>query len=134
MNRQNLEIPIADVQVKYRARQQEGDLTTLESSIRTIGLLHPIVVDRNHVLIAGGRRLAACRNLGLTTIPAIKLDTEFAALAALDVQSDENLCRMPLTSEELARHIEVKKAAIPDRTPGTGAGFLGWLKRLFAGN
>jgi hypothetical protein len=43
--------------------------TKLARSIRDIGLLHPIVVSQDGLLLAGGRRLEACKMLGWQDIP-----------------------------------------------------------------
>jgi len=47
-----------------RIRQDSGNLASLENSIRKVGLLNPVVLDEENRLVAGYRRLAACRNLG----------------------------------------------------------------------
>jgi len=119
------EIEIDRIMVKKRLRQDNGDLSSLERSIRRVGLLNPIVVDSNTVLISGGRRLAASRMAQLTTVPVVRLDTEYDSMLALDVQSDENLCRHPLTSDELEKLIHRKKSAI-------GGGPLAGLRRIFS--
>jgi ParB family chromosome partitioning protein len=41
----------------------------MAASIEDIGLLNPITVDENGLLLAGGRRLAACKLLGWKDIP-----------------------------------------------------------------
>jgi ParB family chromosome partitioning protein len=46
-----------------------GDLAGLRHSIRDIGLLHPIVVSQDGLLLAGRRRLEACKMLGWQEIP-----------------------------------------------------------------
>jgi ParB family transcriptional regulator, chromosome partitioning protein len=46
-----------------------GDLAGLAESIEDIGLLNPITVDENGRLLAGARRLAACKRLKWKTIP-----------------------------------------------------------------
>ncbi len=46
-------------------------------SIHDIGLLYPVLVDRDNRLIDGHRRLAACKKLGYYHIRAIRVDTEF---------------------------------------------------------
>jgi len=48
-----------------RFRKDLGDLTSLADSIKEIGLIHPIVVNSGGVLIAGERRLAACKIAGV---------------------------------------------------------------------
>jgi ParB family chromosome partitioning protein len=46
-----------------------GDIDGLAESIEDIGLLHPITVDEQGWLLAGARRLAACKRLGWKDIP-----------------------------------------------------------------
>ena len=76
------EIPIADIAAnprQPRAVFDEEALAELVYSIREVGLLQPVVVRRagsGFELVAGERRLRACRQVGLTVIPAIIRDTE----------------------------------------------------------
>src|SRR5439155_23596949 len=56
---------IEQIQIGYRYRKDLGDLRTLANSIAEVGLLHPVVVTPEGRLIAGQRRLEACRLLGL---------------------------------------------------------------------
>ena len=81
------ELPIE--QVAPNARQprtvfDEDALAELVFSIREIGLLQPVVVRRtsadSYELIAGERRLRACREAGLPVIPAIIRDTDDDAM------------------------------------------------------
>jgi ParB/RepB/Spo0J family partition protein len=124
MSGQLMEMEINDIVVKKRVRADLGDLTTLENSIRDVGLLFPLIVDRNKVLISGSRRLQACRNAGVSKVPVMKLDIEFDSMAALDIQAAENLCRQPLSGEELERQIEMKKGLIDK-------GILSGIKNMF---
>ncbi len=130
MNKSIIELGIDSITVKKRLRTDNGNLDTLAASIGKLGLLSPIVVDRNNILVTGSRRLEACRLAGLSTVPALKLDTDCGSMEALDVQSDENLCRMPLSSEELEALIQQKKSLISGK-PAGGPGILGRLKSLF---
>jgi len=57
-------MPIADIRVDERIRRDMGDIQGLAESIEDIGLLHPITVDETGLLLAGARRLAACKSLG----------------------------------------------------------------------
>jgi ParB family transcriptional regulator, chromosome partitioning protein len=76
------EIPVTEVVPnprQPRAVFEEEALTELMHSISAIGLLQPIVVRRSgagYELIAGERRLRACRAIGLERIPAIIRQTE----------------------------------------------------------
>jgi ParB-like nuclease domain len=53
------EWPIADIQVGTRHRKYMGDIEALAASIAEHGLLNPITVKPDGMLIAGERRLAA---------------------------------------------------------------------------
>lgn len=131
MNREMTSIDIDKVIFREPLRDDPGDLSPLEKSIKKLGLLHPVIIDRRNVLIVGGRRFQACRNLGLRTIPAIRVETDYGSMESLDIQADENICRRPLSPEELESHIRRKRSALgASETP---ASMLGSIKRLFTG-
>lgn len=100
------DVPITDVQVKKRFRRDLGDLNTLMASIRELGLLHPVVVNTNSVLIAGERRLEACKALGFDTIPVHVVDLEDLVRA----EHDENFVRKDFLPSEA---VAIKKALEP---------------------
>ena len=87
-----------------RAVFDEDALAELVFSIREIGLLQPVIVRErpggDYELIAGERRLRACREAGLTAIPAIIRDTDDDAL--LRDALLENLHRADLNALEEA--------------------------------
>lgn len=91
------------------SRNATDDLTSLEKSIRELGLLFPLFVNTDNVLIAGHRRLEACRRLGLKHVPVFRVDVEPNSLRALDILIQENLCRRDLNIEELESLIGRKK-------------------------
>ena len=70
-------------EIKPNARQprsmmEDEALNELAASIRSIGLLQPVVVrpvDAGYELVAGERRWRACKLAGLTRIPAIIRET-----------------------------------------------------------
>lgn len=81
----------------------EQDLLDLTSSIKTHGILQPLVVVRStygYTLVAGERRLRAAKKAGLKKVPAIirTLDDQ----AQLEVSLIENIQRDDLTPLELA--------------------------------
>jgi len=86
-------------------RKNLGDLTELAESIREQGLIQPLVVEGialgRYRLVAGGRRLAACRQLGLETVPC--LVRTVAEQSRLALQLIENLHRQNLHPLEEAR-------------------------------
>jgi hypothetical protein len=61
-------LSIDRIRVGERHRKDMGDIDGLAASIADIGLLNPITVDDRDRLLAGARRLAACKLLGLETI------------------------------------------------------------------
>jgi ParB family chromosome partitioning protein len=133
VRREYRELDIADVVIKNRLRNDLGELGTLTNSIRKHGLLCPIVVDKNNVLIAGLRRIEACRQAGISRLPSFKLNTDYRDIEALDIQSDENICRQPLTQEELERQIQMKKKAIRGGPSKVLRNIFSSIKGIFSG-
>lgn len=71
------EIDISRIKVGKRIRRELGDIETLAKSIREIGLLNPITVREDgssYRLLAGFRRLKACKSLGWEKIPSQVLE------------------------------------------------------------
>lgn len=62
-------MPISAIRIGARHRAEMGDLRSLAKSIETVGLLHPIVVSQDGLLLAGMRRLQACKALGWEQVP-----------------------------------------------------------------
>ena len=91
-------IPIDLIRVENRYRRHLGNLVALMDSIKALGLLHPILVNPKHKLIAGGRRLEACKRLGWKDIPVTMV-----SLDELRAEHDENVIRQDfLPSEAVA--------------------------------
>lgn len=91
------------ITIGARHRNDLGDIKALAASIASIGLLHPIVVTPDRYLIAGARRLAACRSLDWSAVPITVVSNLDDAAARLHAERDENTCRKALTvSERLA--------------------------------
>lgn len=92
-------VAISTVAKGDRQRKDVGDLQPLIYSINLRGLIHPIVLTRDYVLVAGERRLESCRQLGWTNITfqfVDELDEEELEL----IELDENLKRKDLTWQE----------------------------------
>ena len=90
----------------YQPRKNfdENALNELAASIEEFGLIQPVVLykqnDGNFVLIAGERRLRACKILGNTDIKAVILDADEERLRELALI--ENIQREDLNPIELA--------------------------------
>lgn len=90
------------VLIRDRHRNDLGDIDTLAQSILAVGLLHPIVVDERHRLVAGQRRLEAWRSLHgeKQPIPAHVVSTVDSARLLLMAERDENTCRKEMNPSE----------------------------------
>ena len=77
---------------------KDQKVADLMRSIETSGLLNPITLDQNYLLIAGLHRLTACRLLGFTQIECkvVTCNSDQARLAEID----ENLIRNELEALE----------------------------------
>lgn len=96
-------IPIADITIGDRVRQDLGDLAELSQSITANGgLIQPIVVTRDLRLVCGERRLAALAEADWTEAPVVYIDTDNGAAQAL-AERDENTCRKPFSPVEASR-------------------------------
>lgn len=103
-------LPIGQVEPSpYQAREEfdQQEIAQLAQSILQNGLLQPVTVRRlgagRYQLVAGERRLRACRLAGLSELPAILCDYEEAQTAALGLL--ENLQRQALNPFEQAKGI-----------------------------
>lgn len=87
-------LSIGDIIVNRAERQRRElpNIPVLADSIKRIGLIHPIVVDREHNLVAGERRLEAVRSLGWTNITCQYFD-ELDPLTARAIELEENVKR-----------------------------------------
>lgn len=97
------EIRLDEILIEGRHRHDLGNITELADSIDRLGLLHPIVVTPELRLVAGERRLAACRELGWDEVPVTVADNLADAVDLLQAERDENTCRKAFTPSEAAR-------------------------------
>lgn len=102
------EVPIDNIRANpYQPRQhmKEEQLEELASSIKTHGLMQPLVVsaassDGNYTLIAGERRWRASRLAGLTEIPVVVMSATSQEMLELAIV--ENVVRADLSPLEEA--------------------------------
>jgi N6-adenosine-specific RNA methylase IME4 len=97
---------IDQIQIGFRYRKDLGDLRVLADSIAEVGLLHPVVVTPEGRLIAGQRRLEACRSLGWAEVPVTIVDL----LQAARGEAHENFVRKDLLPSEI---VALKRAIEP---------------------
>jgi ParB family transcriptional regulator, chromosome partitioning protein len=60
---------ISEIVVAQQYRHDLGDIPALADSIQRFGLLRPVLITQDGRLIAGRRRLEACKLLRWETIP-----------------------------------------------------------------
>ena len=64
-----MKVPVDSIQVNAGRRDADRQhVVELAESIRELGLLNPITIDKSHILIAGLHRLEAAKLLGWTEI------------------------------------------------------------------
>jgi ParB-like chromosome segregation protein Spo0J len=85
-----------------RRRDDMGDLSGLAKSLERYGLLHPIVIDDQDTLIAGGRRLEAAKQLGWQEIDC-RLYGSLTDTERREIELEENLQRKDLTAYERSK-------------------------------
>jgi len=95
------DFPINKISVKGTFRHDLRNLDPLVESMSQLGLLTPIVVTSDGLLICGKRRLAAAQRLGWPTVPAWIPERVSAKLRLIALHDDEVL-HEPLTPIEQA--------------------------------
>ena len=129
------ELPIKDVKPnpqQPRTDFGEESIKTLADSIRSVGVLQPVVVrkvDDGYVLVAGERRLRAAKKARLKTIPAVirgdGTDSDDLTEALVENLQRENLSVLEeaaaykqlledfgMTHEEVASHVGRSRSAV----------------------
>ena len=93
-----MEINIDNLVVGYNPRKDIGNVSSLLNSIEKNGLQNPLIVrpirDDSFEVVAGHRRLAACKDLNISKIDCIvkdRTDDEVFHFAFLDNHERENL-------------------------------------------
>lgn len=124
-----MRIPISEITVNPGRRELDlDDVKELADSIRELGLLHPIIVDKKYTLIAGLHRLEAVKLLEWTEIECTVSSLE--GLKAELAEIDENVVRSDLSALEfgelLLKRKDIYEALHPEaRATYNGGGFRG---------
>jgi len=133
-----MRLPIDDIRPNPNQPRKSFDddsLAELADSIKQVGLIQPLVVRRTqngYELVAGERRLRACRMLGMHEVPCIveetMVDQESALVALIENLQRENLHYLEeaecyaqliatygLTQEELAVRLGKSQSAVANK-------------------
>lgn len=98
-------VEISSIQINRTDRQRRAltGLPELALSISQVGLINPPVIDQNYNLIAGERRLTACRDiLGWTHIP-VQSAGDLDPLTLHLIELEENVKRVDLPWQDQCR-------------------------------
>ncbi|MGV1005516.1 MAG: ParB N-terminal domain-containing protein [Candidatus Nanopelagicales bacterium] len=110
-----LERAVDSIWAGRRHREDFGDLDALVASIGRDGLLQPITITPDGMLICGARRLAAIRRLGWKTVNVWVRSGISTTLGLLLAEQDDNLLHKPLTrTEEATLYAELKALMAED--------------------
>lgn len=113
---------LSDIRKGKRFRTDLGDIDALAESIKANGLLHPVVVTSDNMLVAGERRMAAVSKLGWVRVPVRIIDPA----NLLTAERDENEVRKPFTHSEAVAIADairpVERAAAKERMAEAGKG------------
>ena len=104
-----LAVTVDSIVVGARHRKDAGDLDALAASIDQLGLLQPVTVTPDRVLVCGWRRLEAVKRLGWESIKVWVRSGISDPVTALLAERDENTQRKdytPLEREALYREIK----------------------------
>ncbi len=103
-----MKVRIEDIIVNYRIRNEIGDIADLMESISKYGLLNPITITESMELLAGFRRLEACKALGMSEVEC-RVVPALTDIDKLLIEADENLTRKELTVTEVGRYENEKR-------------------------
>lgn len=118
-----LDRTVESIQVGLRHRQDMGDLDALAASIERDGLLQPITITPDGVLVCGARRLAAIRQLGWRTVSVWVRSNISDRLGHLLAEQDDNQLHKSLTALEAAElYREIKQLMAEDAARREAAG------------
>ena len=116
-----MKIPIDEITVRPGRREAvPGIIMELAESMADVGLLNPITVSADHVLIAGLHRLEAAKSLGWTEIECNVCDLEDSLMELAEI--DENCVRTNMTTLERAEVMRQRKSLYETLHPETRAG------------
>lgn len=111
-------VDLADIRVNRETRQRTViKVDGLLDSIKAHGVLNPIIIDKGFNLIAGERRLEACKALGLPDIPCRFIE-DLSPLQAQIVELEENLKRTDLSWQDNTRAIAKIHQLYGESQPG----------------
>lgn len=99
-----MKLPLEQIEVGDRVRSELKRIPSLAKSIKRVGLIEPLVVskreDDSYKLIAGRRRLEACRELDWEEVPVV-IKEHLDEAQELEMELEENVRRDNLPWHEV---------------------------------
>lgn len=92
-------VDIESIITEDRGREDYGDLQELADSISELGIIHPPTIAGEGELIAGGRRLAAMKLLGVNPVPVNRRENMPKHLI-VELELEENIKRLDMKWQE----------------------------------
>ncbi len=127
-----MQIAIEDIRIRKRVRNNLENIEELMESMRHYGLLNPVTVTSNYVLIAGRRRLEAAKRLGWRSINATVLD-DTDRISELELEIEENTQRSDFTDAELmAAYTRLEKLRNPNFLVRIWRAIAAFFRSLFS--
>lgn len=123
-------VPISSIVCRDRVRGELGDIDALAKSIMKDGIIQPLAVfkeaDGSLTLLAGGRRLEACRMANEQEIP-VRIYYEIDELQQASIELAENLFRKDFTfAEEVAAKKKIHELMVEKYGKKLSPGDSGW--------
>lgn len=109
-----LERTVASIMIGRRHRTDLGDVDVLAASIDRDGLLQPLTITPDGLLVCGARRLAAIKNLGWRKVNVWVRSGISDRLGHLLAEQDDNVLHKPLTQVEAAALYRELKALMAE--------------------
>lgn len=119
------EINLSEIVILERLRTLNKEMIKpLSDSIQKNGLLHPITINQNKVLLSGYHRYTAYKELNLETILCNIVDVENEDIMRL-IEIDENLMRTEIHYLDLSDSLKLRKEIYERLYPETVLGATG---------
>ena len=105
MAKEYAKLLVSQIVVNREARQRKtvGTVQDLADSIQRVGQINPITVTRDGVLIAGERRLEACKLISMDYKISVRYVDELDSTELQLIELEENLKRAELSWQDQCR-------------------------------
>lgn len=106
MNIENIKISKLKPYEKNAKKHDETQINNVAESIKQFGMVQPIVIDKDNVVIIGHCRLEACKKLNFKEVPCVRADDlteeQVNKLRLVDNKLNESEWDYELLGEELS--------------------------------